>query len=248
MKSNNCLFVGVFSCLISSLSAATFPQLALGGGYECIVIVSNKTNFDWDGTVSLLEGNAEPWSAPWTLDGMPLSPANQFNVSLPPKGTKKFVLGGEGEARAGYLEIDGELRSSIFDITVTFFYNFSVDGQLVDSTGAPEGEWDTEFVLPVEKAPGINTGFAWSPSFSTSPFDIVLTLFDQDGNQVGIETITFTGHFSKFFDEIFKNLGDSFLGSLLLESEGFIYLTALRLELTENGFQLTGVRPDDLIF
>ncbi|MDA2924508.1 hypothetical protein MYX65_07605 [Acidobacteria bacterium AH-259-L09] len=221
----------------------TYPQLALGGGFEGILIVSNKSNSSWEGTILLRQGNDQNWSSPWAVNGSAQTASTSFDITLGPDATKKFVLTGDAQAQTGYLLVAGRNGFTTSSITPSFFYNFFSNGRLVDSTGVPASSESTRFVFPVEKTETVNTGFAWAPSSVTSPFQITLTLFDTDGSQVQKKTLTYEGHLARFFTEIFDSVLDGFIGKVLVESGNDIHLTVLRLEFTAGGFQLTSVPP-----
>ncbi|MDA2927220.1 hypothetical protein MYX78_08310 [Acidobacteria bacterium AH-259-G07] len=207
------------------------------------MIISNRTPLQWVGEFRLHQGNLEPWSTPWKLDGLSRS-GNTFTVTIPGWGTTKVKISGDSKAKAGFLEMFGQGVSGSFDVAVHFFYEFRSAEQLVDSTGVPDGNADTTFVFPVEKSSTVNTGFAWSPWTITAPFLIYLTLFDSEGNVFDNKEITYNGHLSRFFDEIFSGLPTAFIGHVRIESIAPIYVTVLRFEVTSDGFQLTSATPE----
>jgi hypothetical protein len=132
-------------------------------------------------------------------------------------------------------------------VAYSFLYNFSdAQGHLLDSTGIAYQQPKKEFAVPVEKSAQINTGVAWATLFSH--YSIELTLFDTNGNIVATKTIDGAGHYAHFIDEIFEGeVPVDFLGMLYVDSDTYINVTALRLEYTNTGFQLTSVPPDDYI-
>lgn len=227
----------------SSLDVILYPQVALGEGFEGILFISNKNGSTWEGTILPREGNAENWSRPWSVNGDDRSGASSFDLSIGPDSTQKFLLTGDDKVRAGFLEVVGRNGSETADIATSFFYNLFQDNQLVDSIGVPASVRGRRFVFPVEKTSTVDTGFAWAPSLVTSSFPIDLTLFDQNGDQVQQETLTYDGHLARFFTEVFDSIPDGFIGKVLVEADIDIHLTVLRLELTADGFQLTSVSP-----
>ncbi|MDA2929698.1 hypothetical protein MYX84_07095 [Acidobacteria bacterium AH-259-O06] len=236
-------------CIFQQASAITYPQLALGGGYKCILLVSNKKDFKWEGAIFLREGNDLAWSGNWSANGRDLTGFSSFSFTLPGKGSRKFILEGDSQLRAGYLELRGQSGFSTSDVVVSFFYNFILEGELVDSTGVLPASPDDEFVFPVEKDVKVNTGLAWVawlPSIFTSPFEIAFTLYDSEGNLVQKKSLEYQGHSALFFDEVFDNVPDSFRGMIIMQSQEWMYLTVLRLEFTSTGFQLTSVPAGDL--
>ena len=88
------VFLFVVSSVCTILHARIWPQLALGGGYECIVIITNKsTRFFQPVSLSLMQGNGEPWSGEWTVNGE--DGTNSDSYDIPPLGTMKLRLAGD---------------------------------------------------------------------------------------------------------------------------------------------------------
>jgi hypothetical protein len=200
-----------------------YPQLAVGGGFEIVILATNKTTSIWTGRI---------------LPNLPGDTLPPQDLVLGPRETKKVILEGGTDVLAGYLEITGT-GSSTRDTAISYFYNYFVNGKLVDSTGVPEGEAGRKFMLGVEKSSAVNTGLAIRRIVSvTEP--ITAILYDSQGTELQRKT-TEVG--ARFFTEIFDDVPANFLGSIVLESQKDFYLTALRLEATDSGFQLTSVPP-----
>jgi predicted choloylglycine hydrolase len=221
----------------------TWPQLALGGGYECTMLISNNSDAAWSGRVSLKEGNDEQWSGPWRFNGQEGTGTGGIDLSIAAKGTIKVRLSGDSTTRSGYLQMKGTDPSSVVDLAVSYFYNYLVGGKLVESVGSSAGDPGRTFSFAVEKTAGANTGFAWAPDSVTTPFPIVLTLYDANGNEMDKKTITYAGHEARFFDQVFNSVPSGYLGRVKIDSEELIHLEVLRLDLTETGFQLTSTPP-----
>ena len=124
---------------LSPLRSITFPKLALGGGFEVVLLVSNRANQNWTGNALLKKGNDESWSTPWTLDGKSEAAESAFEISLTAHETQKFLLKGDMEARAGYLSIVPDEGVSASGISVAFFYNFIDGSDVTDSIGVIPG-------------------------------------------------------------------------------------------------------------
>jgi predicted choloylglycine hydrolase len=227
-----------------SASSWTWPQLALGGGYECTILLSNKRNSDWVGHFNLVQGNNGTWTGSWGLNEVDRTGSSTFTISLSPGSTVKLRLSGDSVARSGYLQLFADGASTVDDVAVSYFYNYLSNGRLQESTGSAAAPSGKLFWFPVEKTAKVNTGLAWAPGDVTAPFSLVVSLFDQGGNQVQQKTLTFAGHEARFFDEIFEDVPNGFLGRMRIESQENIHLEVLRLEYTESGFQLTTVSPD----
>jgi hypothetical protein len=225
--------------------ASAFSQMALGGGYESVVILSNKTNQPWDGSIRLLEGSQQNWSHAWTLNGVAQTGTSQFAVSLPARATQRHVLGGDSQARAGYLMIDSTTGG--FDsIAASLYYTYSQQGQLIDSLGISASRKAERFWFSAEKTAVANTGFAFAPAVAGEPFDVKLTLFSNSGAQLQTQTMVCSGHVARFFagpDGVFQNVPDGFIGAVLVESPQSLLLTVLRMDLIAAGVQLTALSP-----
>lgn len=244
-------FLGVVVLALAPAAPAyaiTYPQLALGGGFQCVLLVSNRSGAAWQGTATLRQGNEQPWSTPWSLNGASRSGSSAFDISLPARATAKFVLGGDSSARAGYLGISGKTGFTDADVTTAFFYNLAdTAGNLQDSIGVPAAQSGTSFLFPVEKSSSANTGFAFAPFLVTAPFEILATLRNAAGAELQTVTLTFNGHRALFFTEIFTNVPDGLTGLVQLEARESIFLTVLRLELIGGGVQLTSLPPQLLL-
>lgn len=245
IKYSGFFFVVFASILFPSLSAAaTWPQLALGGGYQATLMVSNMTNFEWKGAFSPRMGLDQRWSGSWAANGQNFTGQEGFTLSLPPHATIKIVLTGDSVTRTGYLELEGQGGSSTYNVAVTYFYNYmSPTGQMLDSTGSPDSGSSRGFRFPVEKTSLVNTGVAMAPSYRTG-FPIIATLYASNGAMFQQKILTFTGHSSKFFDQIFDNVPNGFVGMVEFESSEYFFLEVLRLEQTSTGFQLTSTPPE----
>jgi hypothetical protein len=241
------LFCFVVSLLGARADAITFAQLALGEGYECVLIVSNSADSDCEVAFKIRQGNGDLWSGEVFVNGMNVSGTTFFGATLAAQGSRKLTLTGDDTLRVGYLELVESGHCQIDKIAVSFFYNLFQNGILLDSTATRPAALDTQFVLPVERSVAVNTGLAWAPGSSTDPFDIEVRLFDAEGAEVGSETISFEGHLARFFTEIFNDVPESFVGSVRIQSEQAIHLDGLRLEFTNSGFQLTSVPPQSVI-
>ncbi len=237
------LALTVVLVLPATLSAVTFAQLALGGGYECSLIVTNQANQSWQGTAALFSGDRQPWAGPWNLNGVGQVNVSSFPIKLNSKETKKFVLTGDSNARSGYLTIEGQTGFSTLNLALSYFYYyFDGTGKIAFSTGSPPSESGSQFVIPVEKGPTVDTGLAWAGGCASCG-SFWLRLFDDQGTQIQEQWVPSEGHVAKFFTEIFDlRTRESFVGSILLDTRGrSSYLTVLRMDYSQSGLLLTSV-------
>lgn len=234
--------VFVLGALTIPVSAQWFPHVALGGGYELVVIATNRLDEPVQGTIGLRRGNSENWTGTVAVNGIQVQ--NGFHgFDLPARGTTRLVVTGDTVMRSGYLMIYAGSPHMGTDLDVTCFYNFRGSGRLLDSTGVPRTWAYRGHRFAVEKSAVVDTGFAWSTASAGEPFEVVLTLYDAGGNAVQTKTQTMEGHLSKFFSEVFDNVPDGFVGHVQVVGEAVMGMTILRLEYVAGGFQLTSTPP-----
>ena len=227
----------------------TFPQIVVGSGTECVILVSNKSDSTWRADFLVRQGNQQMWSGPLWVNGIDISSSNGFWVELPPFMSVKIRLVGGSQLAAGYIEVDPETGSSMLDIAVSFFYNFrDSQGDLLDSVSIPPSMFaGTEFLLPVERSDAVDTGFAWCPGLLGGPFNVEVTLYREDGSVFQTKTVVFSGHAAQFFYQIFDNVPAEFLGMMRINAQNLFHVAVLRIEYTDSGFQYAGTAPDDFI-
>jgi hypothetical protein len=235
-------------------AARTWSQLAIGGGFQAVILISNKTGSDWTGQFFPKQGFERPWAGTWQVNGQNYTGQTFFNVGLHAYGTAKFVLTGDDSlpVQTGYLFLWGTGNSSAGDVTVDYFYQFFRDGKLVMSAGTTEGNVHAIYSFPVEYSPtGVNTGIAWAPeidSTPSTPFKITASLYVTNESGVaqlyGSKNLSFSGHAAQFINEIFPELsGSGFRGYAVLTAEHNVCLEVLRMDSVDNGFLLTSTPP-----
>jgi predicted choloylglycine hydrolase len=227
-----------------SSTRLTWAQLALGGGYECMLLLSNKRETEWSGQLHLRQGNDEGWSGSWSLDGLDRTGSDEIAVTIAPRSTVKMCLSGDSTVRSGYLQLTAEGAFSVYDVAPSYFYRYLAGGRLQESVGSAAAPSGRAFSFPVERTATTDTGLAWAPDSVTAPFSIILSLYDRSGSQLRQKTLPYGGHEARFVSELFENIPDGFLGRVRVESEQNIHLEVLRLDQTDSGFQITSTPPD----
>ena len=229
-----------------TMQMTRFSQLALGGGYEAVLLISNKTNSAWNGTVWLSRGFNESWQGQWAVNGKNFTGTSSIPVTLPAKGMVKLRITGDSTTRAGYLDVAPGIGSDMVDVAISYFYEVRAGGVLKDTTGSSPSAFGLRFFFAVERSSTVDTGIAWSPTppYISTQFPIYLTLYDQNGVVARQNVYMFFGHEAQFISQLFPNLPSTFTGHLEMESEDYIYVEVLRMETTPAGFQLTSTPAD----
>jgi predicted outer membrane repeat protein len=206
----------------------TYGHIAIGGGYQTIIMISNKSNSSWSGVGKATSNDS---SLAWLTT----------NITLAPRQTTKIIFTAAGSVVTTGYQIDANSGSLNSSIAVTCFWQFlNSSSQLKDSIGVSQSQSAKKFTFPVELASTVNTGIAvrWRSTQTSSP--ISLTLYDNAGNQVQ-KVDNISGEFSKFFGEFFTGVTSPFIGSLVAESSSEFYLVAARLDGADPNFQYTFV-------
>jgi len=220
-----------------------YPQMAVGGGFSVVLLVSNLSDLSWTGTGKLKGNN---WSStPWNVNDQIRLGYDTFDIHLTPHQTRQIVLTSEAETKVGWLEITSETGSSLDAFAVSFFYNYCADGILIDSTGVPPARPVRKIVFPFQRSGPVNTGIAIRrPEGPNSSTPFIAKLIDANGLQVASVETDLTG--ARFVNEIFSSNGsDTTMGYVLVESTEPFYAVILRFEGTEGGFQLTSIPAEE---
>jgi hypothetical protein len=206
-----------------------YPQLAIGGGYSVVFIVTNKSESNWSGI-------AKPLLNDGSLDYL------RTPIELNPKETKKFIFSGGATGLSTALQIEGNPGYAPATLSVAYFFSFSESGNLKDTIGVPKGVSSSKFTFPVEKSAATDTGLAIRRRTNQVDSPITLTLLDASGTQV--QQVIQKSDFSIFFTQLFAAIPNQFFGSMTAESQDEFYLVVMRLEYVTGGFQLTSVPPE----
>ena len=214
--------------------SAVYPQLGIGGGLTAVFFVTNSSEAAWSGS-GYLDGGRWPGGQQWWLDGIEMTGASSFTLDLEPRQTRKLVFeGSEEQAVAGWLTLTADTGFDRNDVATAFFYNLVQEDRLIDSTGVTPAQPSRVFVIPVERTADGNTGMAFRNVVS----QLELSLYDDSGNL--IETARASND-AKFIDQFFTAVPEGFSGSVQAESSSSFFVTVLRLEFTDDGFQLTSI-------
>lgn len=242
-------FVSLLVFPIASHASITFAQLALGGGYEAVLLISNKTNHAWSGTVWVRRGYEQTWEGRWAMNGLDCTGRDGAPVAIPPKGMAKLRLTGDNTTKSGYLVLTSDFGYSDLDVALSYFYEVRVGGVLQDTTGSPESGWGKRFYFAVERSSAIDTGIAWCPypPYTSGSFQVNLNLYDQNGSIARQRSYEFIGHEAQFITQFFTDLPSSFSGHLEIDAQDYMFVEVLRLERNPGGFQLTSTPADNYI-
>ncbi len=237
------IFLFLLLAFPSTAFSITFAQLALGGGYETIIMVSNRsTTTQWP-RYKLRQGSGQPWNGKWTANytELPVSDASFFSI-IADHQTAKIVLRGDSITRTGYLEIEPYDSNTNLDyLAISYFYVFKENGVTKTSAGSGPSSLGRLLAFPAERMvrDRTDTGYAISPISGTPPFQVLITIYHSNGTILGSKTVNYTGYMCEFISQTFPNLQNDFVGQVIISSDHPVYVEVLRMESTPTTFLLT---------
>ncbi len=244
----------MLTCILEGAGVTVvYPHLAIGGGFESVLVISNPKLEPWSGALRLPAFGAGSGIA-WLLDGEEQTGGDRVDLVLAARASRRFVFSAPPGAAAvsGSLEVVGAEGSEASDLAMSLFYDFSVGGDLVASVSVPSSPSGRLAVIPIERflRERVNTGIAIQSGAGAAPAgpaqpSFRISLYDSHGVRLDTLLNPFPG--PRFVDQIFPPEvfpEGRFVGSLAVESETPFHLMALRQRLLDGGrFQLTGVTP-----
>ena len=78
-----------------------YPHLALGGGFQVVLLASNTKTSTFDGTVRL-PSFGQGSGVPWVVNDQDMTGLDRFQISIPPRSTSRFRFSNPRGLRAIY--------------------------------------------------------------------------------------------------------------------------------------------------
>lgn len=209
--------------------SAVFPQLALGGGYENLLLVSNTSQFTWSGTIAAFQGFRQPWAGQIKIAGRAVT---SHHIDIPAFGVVNILLQGDERVRSGYLEIRATDPERDKDITAKLFCRqLTALGLHISTTEMRGTQAAMEHSIPFEITPWSLTGLAFAAD-TERPFPVSITVYGETGWPVDSINITYDGHRAALVTELLPSLLSQvwWRGTLRITSEKPLYVEAVRIE------------------
>jgi hypothetical protein len=224
--------------MFSGQAAIRYPQIAVGGGYETVIAISNPTDQRWAGQLSFKAGAHIDFPLPLKANGQSIGAVSSWTVEA--GGTASLVITCDAEATGGYLEITTQSGPSEDRlVTAGFFRLRNSSGIPVDLVGTYAPKPVRKAVFPIDRSPSADTGVAiLAPEPLSGP--VIFTLRDTSGLTTQIVQMSLNGQVALMASEIFDQLPPSFVGSVTVESPEWVHLLVLRVEMSQGMVQLTG--------
>lgn len=232
-----------------------FAQMANGEGQSTLIALSNIGNSEIPGTVNFFDNDGNPLALP--VDGV-VGDTDTVPFSVSPQGSVFIQTLGGDMLQSGWISVtpacEGTPGMPGFnpfarcpDLRGSSLFQFSDAGAVLFEAGVRQSPPTGQAVIAAQLAEVptpqggtqvLSTGVAIAnPADETA--NITLTLTDSSGTEVGVTDLPLAPgeHLARFIEELFPDdVGDSFQGTLLVESDMPVIITALR---TGGGFQLS---------
>ncbi len=222
-----------------------FAQMANGLGQSTLLALSNVGDEEISGTIRFFDTNGDPLPLP--VEGI-VGDTAAVPFSIPALGSGKIQTQGGDVLQSGWIRVDPDCPDRCPGLRGSSLFQFSDAGAVLFEAGVrqsgPTGQGVVAIELREIPTPDggtqlLSTGVAFANPTAV-PANITLTLKDSAGDEVAqLVLLSFApgAQLAQFIDELFPILsGDSFEGSLLIESDIPLIITALR---TGGGFQLS---------
>ena len=222
-----------------------FAQMANGLGQSTLVALSNVSNQEISGTIRFFDINGDPLPLP--VEGI-LGDSAAIPFSIPALGSGKIQTQGGDDLQRGWIRVDPDCQDRCPGLRGSSLFQFTDAGAILFEAGVRQASPTGQGVVAVElrEAPRpdggtqlLSTGVAIANPSSESA-TITLTLKDSDGSDVAqlvVASFEPGAQLAQFVEELFPTeVGNDFQGSLLIQSDIPLIITALR---TGGGFQLS---------
>ncbi|MBI4472190.1 MAG: hypothetical protein HY646_05945 [Acidobacteria bacterium] len=198
-----------------------FPQIADGGGYRTVLLLTNRTASATAATISFTSSTGNPLTV--TLDDG--RAGTSFQVALPAGGAVKVQTAGVGNTvNVGFAEV---LTAPATDMSGNAVFQLFNGRTLFSEASVPAAPPASCGHFFVDESGGFNTGFAVANS-STIPATGRVTVWNTQGTVIGQQSISIPPkqHMSRFLSQLIPSVVS---GRAEVEmTSGTVSLTALR--------------------
>jgi hypothetical protein len=217
-----------------------FPQVAIGGGWQTTIFVSNTMTTAGAVTITLTKSDGTPFKANW-FDEMGNNLTNNNNVigvQLASGESRKFVSIGDIPLTTGFATINANSSAILANAVLT---QLDGSGNLLAEAGVPMAIPLLEQAIFVDTMNSFRTGVAVANPNTQSlqvHFDLVT-----DTGQVITSTVKNLGgqqQIAVFVDELFRGL-PAIVGRVQFRSTS--PLTAVGLRFSPSGIPFTTLAP-----
>jgi hypothetical protein len=201
-----------------------FPQVAVGGGYETSITVTNRGAATYTGTLFFLTGKGKEWNP--TVNGTAVTKGS-LDVSISAGGTTIFAITGGGTTEsgfAGFLAKDA-IQTNFLEGNLTYFVK--TGDKISDCVGITPATELFLSTIPFDDFQNLALAFANRDPQGTTA-NIALTVYSDNNVQLQSKTITLqkNEHLPTFAYQLFPGLSLK-RGRIDIQSDVAIVGTAL---------------------
>ncbi len=206
---------------------AAFGQVAVGGGIETVINLTNRGTFPYSGSIRFLRGEGSAWNL--RVNGNVIS-NGEYSVEIQPKSTTTIRLTGDRlESGAAIVVSEDLLLDNFIEANLTYFVR---SGESVeDSVGvAPSKEFYLSSV-PFQEFNSIALALVNGDLSGQRVARVLVRLFNERGSRLATKTLDLGSFFhdARFLSELFPGLNLQ-RGKVEISSDVPIFGTALTLK------------------
>lgn len=201
-----------------------FAQIAVGGGYETVLNLTNRGTTTYAGTFSLFRQSGQAWSP--LINGNAIN-NGKLDISLSPGATTtlKLTTSGTTEAGFGTIKASNSNNTSFLEGTLTYFVK--TGETVVDSIGVQPSNDIYLVTIPFDNFGSIALALA---NAKATPATVGLRLWSEKNNPVGTPIpplqLKQNEHVAKYLWQLFPDVQMT-AGRLEIQSDVPILGTAL---------------------
>jgi hypothetical protein len=210
-----------------------FGQIAVGGGYETVITVTNRGMVGYTGSLCLFKsGTHVPWN-PVTINGASY-PANQdgqvLHITVPPGVTQTYRITSTETVQGGFGFIGSDNLNNDRTLEGNLTYFIKSGATVTDSVGVLPSQEFLMSLLPFDDFSTIALALAnGNMGDSGQTANVSLKLFNDSGANVTTATLTLEpgSHIPRFLSEFFPGVTTVTRGQIRISSNVPILGTAL---------------------
>jgi hypothetical protein len=220
-----------------------FSQIAAGGGYETVLVATNRGTTAYTGVLNLFHFQGQAWNP--IVNGASVV-NGQVSINIPAGGTKTFHITAAAGVEAGFGFIkaaDPTIQTATLEGNLTYYVK--AGATLTDSVGVPPSSEFYMATIPFEDSTAIALALA---NLGNTTANVKLSVFNETNGAASSPLtvpLSAQSHLPQFLNEFFHGLT---LGKGRLEIESDAPIIGTALTLVSNQFSSLPLLPSQRTF
>ncbi|MFI5174471.1 MAG: hypothetical protein ACHQKY_06420 [Terriglobia bacterium] len=220
-----------------------FSQIAAGGGYETVLVATNRGTTAYTGVLNLFRAQGQAWNP--IVNGTSVV-NGQVSINIPAGGTTTLHITGAAGTEAGFGFIkaaDPTIQTATLEGNLTFYVK--AGSTVNDSVGVPPSNEFYLATIPFEDSTAIALALA---NLGSTSANVRLSLFNDTNGPVNSPlpvSLSAHSHLPQFLNQFFPGLT---LGKGRLEIESDVPIVGTALTLVSNQLSSLPLLPSQRTF